>query len=69
MATSSCQIFKIMAEFIEGIETLAKIRPYISIFGSARHLSGNPHYELTVEIVRKRAMEEFASSSVVDQQS
>src|ERR1035438_7411242 len=35
-AHSSWQIFKIMAEFVQGFETLAKIGPCVSIFGSAR---------------------------------
>lgn len=32
-AHSSWQIFKIMAEFVQGFETLAKIGPCVSIFG------------------------------------
>ena len=35
-ANSSWQIFKIMAEFVDGFEALSKIGPCISIFGSAR---------------------------------
>jgi hypothetical protein len=34
--TDSWQIFKIMAEFVDGFEKLAKIGPCVSIFGSAR---------------------------------
>jgi len=59
MAHSSWQIFKIMAEFVDGFEALAKIGPCISIFGSARTQPGTPHYELTVEIARKLANEGF----------
>lgn len=32
----SWQIFKIMAEFVDGFEKLGKIGPCVSIFGSAR---------------------------------
>ena len=32
----SWQIFKIMSEFVEGFDTMAKIGPCVSIFGSAR---------------------------------
>ena len=32
----SWQIFKIMAEFVEGFEKMGKIGPCVSIYGSAR---------------------------------
>lgn len=58
-ANSSWMIFKIMAEFVDGFEALAKIGPCISIFGSARTKPGHPHYELAVEIARELAEEGF----------
>ncbi|MGN6566926.1 MAG: TIGR00730 family Rossman fold protein [Flavipsychrobacter sp.] len=58
-AHSSWQIFKIMAEFVHGFETLAKIGPCISIFGSARTQPGHKYYELAVEISRRLAEEGF----------
>jgi uncharacterized protein (TIGR00730 family) len=58
-AHSSWQIFKIMAEFVQGFETLAKIGPCISIFGSARTKPGHKYYELAVEISRRLAEEGF----------
>lgn len=58
-AHSSWQIFKIMAEFVDGFESLAKLGPCISIFGSARTKPGHEHYELSVEISRKLAEEGF----------
>src|SRR5262249_40990679 len=39
------RIFRIMAEFVEGFETLAKIPPAVAIFGSARSQPGSPAYE------------------------
>jgi uncharacterized protein (TIGR00730 family) len=54
-AHSSWQIFKIMAEFVQGFESLAKIGPCISIFGSARTQPGHKYYELAVEIARRLA--------------
>ncbi len=48
----SWQIFKIMAEFVDGFEKLAKIGPCVSIFGSARTKSEHEYYETTVEIAR-----------------
>ena len=46
----SWQIFKIMAEFVDGFEKLAKIGPCVSIFGSARTLEDHTYYQMTVEI-------------------
>ena len=40
------RIFRIMAEFVEGFETLSKIGPCITIFGSARTPAGDPYYEM-----------------------
>lgn len=54
-AHSSWQIFKIMAEFVQGFEMLAKIGPCVSIFGSARTQPGHKYYELAVEISRMLA--------------
>ncbi len=58
-AHSSWQIFKIMAEFVEGFEALSRIGPCISIFGSARTKPGSKYYELTVEIAKQLAKEGF----------
>ena len=58
-AHSSWQLFKIMAEFVDGFEALAKIGPCLSIFGSARTKPGQPYYELTVNIAKRLAQEGF----------
>jgi uncharacterized protein (TIGR00730 family) len=58
-AHSSWQIFKIMAEFVQGFETLARIGPCVSIFGSARTRPGHKYYDLTVEISRRLSEEGF----------
>jgi len=52
LTRESWKIFQIMAEFVEGFESLAQIKPSVSIFGSARFLPDNPHYQLTVDIAR-----------------
>lgn len=54
-AHSSWQIFKIMAEFVQGFETMAKVGPCVSIFGSARTQPGNKYYELAVDIAKRLA--------------
>lgn len=48
----SWQIFKIMSEFVDGFEKLAKIGPCVSIFGSARTPDDHKYYHLTVEIAK-----------------
>jgi len=40
------RIFRIMAEFVEGFETLSQIGPCITMFGSARTPAGDPYYEM-----------------------
>ncbi|ACU08807.1 hypothetical protein FIC_02374 [Flavobacteriaceae bacterium 3519-10] len=49
----SWMVFKIMAEFVDGYEKLAKIGPCVSIFGSARLKPEDPYYEMAVEIAEK----------------
>ncbi|WP_026462179.1 TIGR00730 family Rossman fold protein [Adhaeribacter aquaticus] len=49
----SWQIFKVMSEFVEGFEKLAKIGPCVSIFGSARTKPDNPYYIMAEEIAAK----------------
>ena len=51
-SSNSWSIFKIMSEFVEGYETLAKIGPSISIFGSARTEESHPHYEMARKTAR-----------------
>lgn len=46
------KIFQIMAEFVEGFERMAQVRPAVSIFGSARTPTDHPGYLLTEEIAR-----------------
>ena len=58
-AHSSWQIFKIMAEFVEGFEALAKLGPCISVFGSARTEPGQPYYELATDISKRLAEDGF----------
>ncbi|WP_448568867.1 LOG family protein [Thermus sp.] len=43
----SWRLFRILAEFVEGFETLAEIEvPLVSVFGSARFSEGHPAYAL-----------------------
>jgi len=49
-SSDSWVIFKVMSEFVEGFEKLAKIGPCVTIFGSARVKPGNPYYKMAEEI-------------------
>jgi uncharacterized protein (TIGR00730 family) len=49
-ATDSWQIFRMMSEFVHGFDTLAKVGPCISIFGSARTKPSHKYYKLATEI-------------------
>ena len=46
----SWAIFKIIAEFVEGYERMAKIGPCVSVFGSARTKPDNKYYKIGVRV-------------------
>ncbi|RDI14507.1 TIGR00730 family Rossman fold protein [Flavobacterium sp. AG291] len=52
-SNDSWVIFKIMAEFVNGYETMARIGPCVSIFGSARTKPDDPTYLLAEKIACK----------------
>lgn len=49
-SNDSWGIFKVMSEFVNGYERLAKLGPCVSIFGSARTSPDNPYYQLSEDI-------------------
>ena len=49
----SWQLFKIISEFVNGFEKMAKIGPCVSIFGSARMTKDNIYYQLATEIAKE----------------
>jgi uncharacterized protein (TIGR00730 family) len=46
----SWSVFKVMSEFVEGFDKLARIGPCVAIFGSARTNPSHEYYRLTEEI-------------------
>ena len=44
------QLFKVIAEFVDGFEKLGRIGPCVSIFGSARTKPDSPYYQLAQDI-------------------
>jgi TIGR00730 family protein len=52
LTRESWKVFQIMAEFVEGFEKLAAIKPSVSMFGSACFNYGHPQYVLAETIAR-----------------
>ena len=55
----SWRLFKILAEFVDGFETLSDVHPCVSVFGSARILPGDESYEKARVIAKKLAQSGF----------
>lgn len=58
-AQDTWQIFKIMAEFVEGFEKMGRIGPCVSIFGSARTPADSKYYLLAEAIAHKLTLEGY----------
>ncbi|MCO6500943.1 MAG: TIGR00730 family Rossman fold protein [Vicingus serpentipes] len=58
-ANDSWSIFKVMAEFVEGYEKMAKIGPCVSIFGSARTEATNKYFVMAEQIASKLAQKGY----------
>jgi len=53
------QIFRIMAEFVEGFETLAPVWPAVSVFGGSRVTRDSDDYRLAIDTAARLASEGF----------
>lgn len=60
LARETWKVFQIVAEFVEGFERLARIKPSVSMFGSARFPPGHPTYELAERTARALSDAGFA---------
>ncbi len=56
----SWRLFKIMGEFVSGVEALHEIGPAVSFFGSARILPDDPVYKITKNMAFQFAKNNFA---------
>jgi uncharacterized protein (TIGR00730 family) len=56
----SWRVLRVMSEFVDSFDTLARIGPAISVFGSSRTPEGDRYYRLAVECTRKLADKGFA---------
>ena len=58
-SNDSWSIFKIMGEFVAGFDSLSKIGPCVSIFGSARTPADNKYYKMATETAYMLAKKGF----------
>lgn len=56
----SWRIFRIMAEFVDGIESLSEVGNAVSIFGSARVKQDDPYYKKAEYLAHRLAEEGFS---------
>jgi len=54
------RVFRIMSEFVEGFETMSRIGPAVSIFGSARTPDTDPYYKKARKLAAMLADEGLA---------
>jgi len=54
------RVFRIMSEFVEGFEVLRKVRPAVTVFGSARTHNNHRYYKLGYELARGLASDGFS---------
>lgn len=52
----SWRVFRIMAEFVDAVETLARVKHAVSIFGSARTKPDDPYFQ-KAELLARRLVE------------
>ena len=53
------RVFRIMSEFVEGFETMSRLGPCVSIFGSARTKPGDAAYTLAQDVARELVERQF----------
>jgi hypothetical protein len=49
------RVFRVMSELVDGFETMSRVCPAVSIYGSARTRPGDKYYDLCVEIAETLA--------------
>lgn len=59
-AKDTWRIFRIMSELVEGFDSLSRVGPAVSIFGSKRCLPDDPEYKLAESLAFKLAEAGFA---------
>ena len=60
LETDTWRALRILSEFVEGFDAMARVGPAITVFGSARTLPDDPLYELARTIARRLAEAGYA---------
>jgi len=60
LSTDSWRVLRILGEFVDGFDALARVDRAVAVFGSARTAPGDPDYEAGVEIGRLLAKRDRA---------
>jgi hypothetical protein len=60
LTSDAWRVFRIMGEFVEGFDTLARVGPAVSVFGSARTTPDDPYYRAAEDVARRLVGAGFA---------
>ncbi|HLE88963.1 MAG TPA: TIGR00730 family Rossman fold protein [Candidatus Limnocylindria bacterium] len=60
LTTDTWRALRIMGEFVEGFDALARVGPAVSVFGSARAGRSDPSYRMARTLARKLAKRGYA---------
>src|SRR5262249_5851870 len=59
LETDAWRALRILGEFVDGFDALARLGPAVSVFGSARTPSSDPMYDTARELARRLAKSGF----------
>lgn len=59
-AEETWRVFRIMSEFVEGFETMSRVPPAVSVFGSARSTPSDPYYAQAEQLAQRLVAAGFA---------
>ncbi len=59
-AEETWRVFRIMSEFVDGFETMCRVPPAVSVFGSARVTPDDPQYQKAEQLGRELVQRGFA---------
>ncbi|MEX2212965.1 MAG: TIGR00730 family Rossman fold protein [Phycisphaeraceae bacterium] len=60
LSKDTWRMFRILSEFVDGFETLNRIGPAVSVFGSARTKKSDPYYKMAVKCAKLLVKSDFA---------
>lgn len=58
--TDSWRVFRIISELVDGFETMTRLGPSVSIFGSARIQPASAYYNMAIDVSQQVAKKGFA---------